>query len=75
LAALGLPLRRLFTKGHLESEARQVRNTEYRPGRLIAADADLIDCFRWLAELPQRPGTSEIQVKSNSEPVRKLQTQ
>jgi phenylpropionate dioxygenase-like ring-hydroxylating dioxygenase large terminal subunit len=75
LAALGLPLRRLFTQGHLESEARQVRNTEYRPGRLIAADADLIDCFRWLAELPQRPGTSEILSPDNIEPVRQLQTQ
>jgi hypothetical protein len=75
LAALGLPLRRLFTKGHLESEAEQVRNTEYRPGRLIAADADLIDCFRWLAELPQRPAAAEILVKTNSEPVRQFQPQ
>jgi len=55
LPALGLPLRRIFTKGHLVSEAHQVRNTEYRPARLISADADLIDCFCWLAALPQKP--------------------
>ncbi len=55
LAALGLPIRRRFTQAHLVSEACQVRHTEYRPGRLVAADADLIDCFRWLAALPQRP--------------------
>jgi len=55
LASMGLPLRRLFTQGHLMSEARQVRNPEYRPARLIEADADLIECFRWLASLPQKP--------------------
>ena len=53
LCALGLPLRRIFTKGHLLSEAAQVRNTEYRPGRMIASDQDLIECFAWLANLPQ----------------------
>ena len=55
LMELGLPLRRWFTRGHLVSEAQQVRQTEYRPARFIPADADLIDCFRWLAALPQQP--------------------
>jgi len=53
-AELGLPARRWFTRGHLVSEARQVRQTQYRPARFIAADADMIECFRWLASLPQQ---------------------
>jgi hypothetical protein len=79
LASMGLPLRRLFTRGHLVSEARQVRNTEYRPSRMIAADADLIECFRWLAALPQKPaapGTETFQsinLTTISQPIEKLQ--
>ena len=64
LASVGLPLRRLFTRGHLLSESHQIRNTVYRPARMIAADADLMDCFRWLASLPQKlmvPGTDTLQ--------------
>lgn len=59
VASLGLPLRRWFTKGHLIDEASQVRRTEYRPARFIEADADLVDCFRWLASLPQSPADKE----------------
>lgn len=55
LAALTLPVRRLFTRGHLESEAAQVRGTEYQPSHLIGADAGMIECFRWLAAIPQTP--------------------
>lgn len=52
-AAIGLSMRRWFTRAHLMSEAAQVRDTVYRPARLTAADADLIECFRWLAAIPQ----------------------
>ena len=78
--ALGLPLRRRFTEGHLVSEARQVRDPEYRPARMIAADADLIECFRWLAALPQKPAAKDATIFSgtnlttNSELLEKLTT-
>lgn len=73
-SALGLPLRRWFTRAHLLAEARQVRGTQYRPGRFIAADADMIRCFQWLAGLPQReagdldkdpaPGATSVETKT-----------
>jgi hypothetical protein len=63
----------LFTKGHLLNESRQVRNTEYRPGRLISADADLIDCFRWLANLPQEPATPGTNAAVGGKSAEKLQ--
>lgn len=68
VAALGLPIRRWLTRLHLEGEASQVRGTQYRPARLIPADADMIDCFRWLAALPQRPATVEIDFAARSNP-------
>lgn len=55
IPALGLMARRWFTRAHLVSEAARIRDTVYRPARLTAADADLVDCFRWLAALPQQP--------------------
>lgn len=55
LAALSLIPRRWLTRAHLVAEAAQVRDTQYRPTRLIPQDADMIECFRWLAALPQRP--------------------
>lgn len=55
LPALGLVARRWLTRAHLVAEAGQVRDTQYRPARLIPPDADMIECFRWLAGLPQRP--------------------
>jgi aminopyrrolnitrin oxygenase len=64
LAQLGLPLRRWFTRGHLVSEAEQVRQTQYRPARFIAADADMVECFQWLASLPQQPPTEQIMLVS-----------
>jgi aminopyrrolnitrin oxygenase len=54
LPALSLPIRRLLTSAHLKSEAAQIQQTEYRPERLVAADRDLIMCFRWLANLPKQ---------------------
>lgn len=72
--ALGLPLRRMLTRSHLVSEAQQVRNTEYRPARLISADADLIDCFRWLAALPQNPtAAAPAPVAAEPKPLQTLQ--
>jgi phenylpropionate dioxygenase-like ring-hydroxylating dioxygenase large terminal subunit len=59
---LGLPLRRWFTRGHLVSEAQQVRQTEYRPARFTAADADMIECFRWLAALPQESSATQVDI-------------
>ncbi len=53
LPSLGLAARRWFTRAHLTSEASQVRGTQYRPTRLVPADADMIECFRWLASIPQ----------------------
>jgi phenylpropionate dioxygenase-like ring-hydroxylating dioxygenase large terminal subunit len=57
--ALGLPARRWFTRGHLKAEADQVRDTQYRPARFVAADADAVECFRWLAALPRAPFTAD----------------
>lgn len=53
-SALGLAARRWFTRGHLLAEAAQIRDTQYRPAHFIAADADMVECFKWLASLPQR---------------------
>ena len=52
--ALSLPLRRWLTRAHLAPEADQLRYTQYRPGRFIPADADMVECFQWLADLPQQ---------------------
>jgi len=65
LPALSLPARRWFTRGHLVSEASQVRDTQYRPARFIAADADMIKCFCWLAALPQQAPGSPAAEHSN----------
>jgi hypothetical protein len=59
LPALSLAARRWFTREHLVSEAAQIRGTQYRPARLLPADADMIECFRWLAALPQHSETAE----------------
>ncbi|CAN5852690.1 hypothetical protein BH11VER1_BH11VER1_15180 [soil metagenome] len=59
LPALTLPVRRWFTRQHLVSEAMQVRGTQYRPSRLIPVDAGMIECFRWLASIPQNNGQPE----------------
>lgn len=53
VAQFFLPLRRWFTRAHLESEAEQIRQTEYRPGRFVEGDTAMVECFQWLAALPQ----------------------
>jgi phenylpropionate dioxygenase-like ring-hydroxylating dioxygenase large terminal subunit len=64
---LGLAARRWFTRGHLVSEARQVRDTRYRPARLIAADGDMIECFWWLAALPGQSAETPAATSSESD--------
>ena len=75
-AQIGLPARRWFTRGHLVAEANQVRDTHYRPGRFIAADADMIECFQWLAALPQQPPSSPLEKvltnQDNPEPAHSI---
>ena len=66
---LGLAARRWLTRAHLVSEACQVRGTQYRPTRLIPADADMIECFRWLASIPQQAGENNIRNMNDSEPT------
>jgi nitrite reductase/ring-hydroxylating ferredoxin subunit len=67
LPMLGLPARRWFTRGHLVSEAAQVRDTQYRPACFIAADADMIECFRWLAGIPQQVSESPTGTHSDND--------
>ena len=66
--ALGLSLRRWFTRGHLVAEADQIQGTQYRPNRLVAPDADMMGCFWWLASLPQTMEESDVHV-NGSQPV------
>jgi phenylpropionate dioxygenase-like ring-hydroxylating dioxygenase large terminal subunit len=66
VASLGLGARRWLTRAHLVSEASQVRNTQYRPARLIPADNDMIECFRWLAALPQQASTDDTDLMGRS---------
>jgi len=72
LSEFGLPMRRWFTRGHLVAEARQVRQTQYRPARFIAADADMIECFQWLAALPQQPVSDSAEDPRDSQTQREL---
>ena len=64
---LGLVARRWFTQGHLVSEALQVRDTQYRPARLIPADRDMIECFQWLATLPQHMSADSSEMPPQNE--------
>lgn len=58
-SSLGLVARRWFTRGHLFAENKKIRDTQYRPTHFVSADADMIECFKWLAELPQFPLSSQ----------------
>jgi hypothetical protein len=70
LPELGLAARRWFTRGHLLSEAAQIRDTQYRPGRFIAADREMVEFFRWLAALPQQlPKNPTIKDSNNDTPA------
>jgi phenylpropionate dioxygenase-like ring-hydroxylating dioxygenase large terminal subunit len=53
--SLGLPARRWFTRGHLLAEASKIRDTQYQPTHFVPADTDMVECFKWLAGLPQFP--------------------
>lgn len=53
-ASLARPLRRWFTRAHLESEAALIRGTHYQPSHLIPEDHGMVQCFHWLAGIPQR---------------------
>ena len=59
IASLARPLRRWFTRAHLEAEASLIRGTVYRPTHLIPEDQGMIQCFHWLAGIPQRVAASE----------------
>jgi nitrite reductase/ring-hydroxylating ferredoxin subunit len=70
LPELGLAARRWFTRGHLLSEAAQIRDTQYRPGRFIAADTEIVEFFRWLAALPQQlPKSPTVKDSTNDTPA------
>jgi len=69
LPELGLSARRWLTRAHLVSEASRVRGTQYRPARLIPADADMVECFRWLASIPQQPVDINLQNRLDPQPV------
>jgi nitrite reductase/ring-hydroxylating ferredoxin subunit len=69
LPSLGLAVRQWLTRAHLVSEASQVRGTQYRPARLIPADVDMIDCFRWLASLPQQANVNDHNFSNRNEPI------
>ncbi|MEO5803286.1 MAG: hypothetical protein ABIR24_07125, partial [Verrucomicrobiota bacterium] len=47
-----------FVRGHSLDESDQIRDTQYRPARFIAADADVVEMFRWLAAIPQQSQTA-----------------
>ena len=53
VSGLALRVKRFFTHGYLAAEAAELRGTRYDPARFVAADADMVDYFHWLAELPQ----------------------
>lgn len=44
-----LEIRRLFIKKFLTADAIRLNGVRYRPERLIEADRDMIDYYRWLA--------------------------
>lgn len=58
--ALALRVRRFFTFGYLADEARKLRGTRYDPARFVAADADMVDYFHWLVDLPQAVENSSV---------------
>jgi nitrite reductase/ring-hydroxylating ferredoxin subunit len=51
LDPLRLAIRRLFIMRFLSADARLLNGVRYNPHALIAADGDLAEYFRWLAEV------------------------
>lgn len=66
LSSFGLPARRWFTRGHLISEAKKIRDTQYQPAHFVPADTDMIRCFEWLAKLPQFPLSNHNHDQANT---------
>jgi phenylpropionate dioxygenase-like ring-hydroxylating dioxygenase large terminal subunit len=58
-------LRRLFTHGYLEDEARRLRATRYQPESLGPNDVEMADFFRWVAALPRAAGGERGTDESN----------
>jgi nitrite reductase/ring-hydroxylating ferredoxin subunit len=50
---ISLALRRMFTRGYLLAETREIRGTQYRPENLGLNDREMIEYFQWVAALPQ----------------------
>lgn len=69
LTPLQLRVRRLFTHGYLQEEARRLRSTRYEPLHLGPNDQDMIEFFHWVASLPQK-GDHEDMDRSSDAPVR-----
>lgn len=53
LDRINLAMRRVFTHGYLEAEAREIRGTQYRPESLGPNDREMIEYFQWVAALAQ----------------------
>jgi phenylpropionate dioxygenase-like ring-hydroxylating dioxygenase large terminal subunit len=56
--ALALWVRRLFTWGFLREEFQRLAGIRYSPHTLIECDRDLVEFFRWAADLPGDEGGS-----------------
>jgi nitrite reductase/ring-hydroxylating ferredoxin subunit len=52
LQPLNLWIRRLFTTGFTRDDMDRIGSARYNPGGLIESDRELIEFFRWAAELP-----------------------
>ena len=50
---LSLKARRTLTYGFVADEAQSLRGVRYNPAGLVAGDRDMIEFFRWAAELPR----------------------
>ncbi|MBM4262708.1 MAG: Rieske 2Fe-2S domain-containing protein [Deltaproteobacteria bacterium] len=48
-----LAVRKLLTRGYLVDEVSSLGRPRYAPQRLIEADREMIEYFRWVAALPQ----------------------
>lgn len=50
---LSLGVRKMLTRGYLVDEVASLGRPRYAPHRLIEADREMIEYFRWVAALPQ----------------------
>lgn len=56
--SLSLAVRKWLTRGYLVDEVASVGRPRYAPQRLIEADREMIEYFRWVAALPQSKSES-----------------